>query len=133
MELKSFALKESAHNGDDLSPIIEITLKGTIGFKNSLLELNQIRDEVMEKTAPMALMFRNESVPREFADASEIAKIVSRTEREQAVLEKLVELDTRYRDRSENLAKLILEAKRQLLDEEDSEKVFALLEQRSKK
>src|SRR5882724_10464821 len=108
MELRSFAIKESAHNGDDLSPIIEITLKGTIGFKNSLLELNQIRDEVMSKTAPMGLMFRNETVPREFADASEIAKIVSRTDREQAVLEKLVELDTRYRDRSEDLAKLIL-------------------------
>jgi hypothetical protein len=87
----------------------------------------------MDKTAPMALMFRNETVPREFADASDIAKIVSRTEREQAVLEKLVALDTRYRDRSEDLAKLILEAKRQLLDEEDSEKIFALLEQRSKK
>ncbi len=133
MKLRDFAMRESAHNGDDLAPIIEITLTGTIGFKNSLLELNQIRDEVMEKTSPMCVMFRNESIPREFADASEIAKIVSRTDREQAVLEKLVELDTRYRDRSGDLAKLILEAKRQLLDEEDSEKVFALLEQRSRK
>ena len=133
LELKNFAMRESAHNGDDLAPIIEITLTGTIGFKNSLLELNQIRDEVMETTSPMCVIFRNESIPREFADASEIAKIVSRTEREQAVLEKLVALDTRYRDRSEDLAKLILEAKRQLLEDEDEEKVFALLEQRSQK
>lgn len=129
-ELKTFALQECQHNGTAPAPIVEITLTGTIGFKNSLLDLKRIRDEVQSEVAPMGLLFHNESVPREFADAAEVAKIVSRSEREQAVIEKLIALDSRYRERADDLAKLVLETKRLLLEEESEEKVFALIEQR---
>src|SRR5438270_1170107 len=44
-----------------LAPIIEITLRGQLGFKNSLLQINRLRDEARERTSALHVMIRNQS------------------------------------------------------------------------
>src|SRR5688500_18887820 len=52
------------------APIIEISLRGHLGFKNSLLELRRLREESQELTGALHVMMRNQSVPVEYAVAA---------------------------------------------------------------
>src|SRR5688572_279079 len=47
------------------APIIEIALRGQLGFPNSLLEMKKIRDEAMKLTGALHVRIKNNSVPTE--------------------------------------------------------------------
>jgi exonuclease SbcD len=111
-------------------PVLEISLRGHLGFKNSLLEINSIRDQVKTEFHPMLAMVRNQTVPVEYAVGTDLTDNVSHAERERRVIEDLISRDTRFRHQSLILAGLILEAKRLALDDESPVRISQLIEER---
>jgi DNA repair protein SbcD/Mre11 len=112
------------------APVIELVLRGHLGFKNSLLELNRIRDEVEEKFNPLLAIVRNQTVPIEYAVATGQSEHLSRGERERLVIEDLISRDTRFREQAAAMAMLVLEAKRLALSDELPAKIVELIEER---
>ncbi len=117
-----------ADNDTALPPVIELALKGQLGFKNSLLELNRLRDEIKKEFKPLLVMVRNQTVPVEYAVAAGLSETVSRGERERRVIEDLISRDARFRDRSTDLAGFILEAKRLALNDESPTQITEMIE-----
>ncbi len=115
---------------DALAPVLELSLRGHLGFKNSLLELNRIRDEVRQRFNPLLVVLRNQTVPVEYAVAAGLHEHVSRAERERRVIEDLIARDARFREQASGIAGLILEAKRLALSQEQPARIADLIEQR---
>ena len=120
------------HNpeSDKLAPIIEISLRGQLGFKNSLLQINRLRDEAREKTNALHVMIRNQSVPVEYAVAAGLDAQAPRHERERRIIEDLIARDNRYKTRAHEMAELVIEAKKQALSNEPPDKILELIAQK---
>ena len=116
-------------DSDDLAPIVEISWRGHLGFKNSLLDISRMRDEAREICGALHVMIRNQSVPVEYAVAAGTDADASRQVREQRIIEDLIMRDTRFRTRARDMAALILEAKRLALRDEPPERILDLIEQ----
>ena len=112
----------------ELRPIIEINLRGHLGFKNSLLDIARMRSEARELTGALHVMVTNRSVPVEYAVAADLDTEATRQVRERRILEDLIARDTRFRDRAPRLAGLILEAKQRVLNDDPPERVLELIE-----
>ncbi|HEU4596673.1 MAG TPA: exonuclease SbcCD subunit D [Pyrinomonadaceae bacterium] len=112
------------------APIIEISLRGHLGFKNSLLDLRKLREESQELTGALHVMMRNQSVPVEYAVAAGLDADTTRAQREQRIVEDLIARDTRYRDRAREMAELVLDAKRRALGDEDPAEILSAIEQK---
>jgi DNA repair protein SbcD/Mre11 len=111
------------------APIIEINLRGQLGFKNSLLQINRIRDEARDSTGALHVMIRNQSVPVEYAVAAGLDAQAPRHERERRIIEDLIARDNRYKHRAHEMAKLVIEAKKQALSNESPDKILELIAQ----
>jgi exonuclease SbcD len=117
-------------DSDKPAPIIEISLRGHLGFKNSLLQINRLRDEAREKTGALHVMIRNQSVPVEYAIAAGLDAQAPRHERERRIIEDLIARDNRYKTRAHEMAELVIEAKRQALSNETPDKILELISQK---
>lgn len=117
-------------DSDQPAPIIEISLRGQLGFKNSLLQINRLRDEAREKTGALHVMIRNQSVPVEYAVAAGLDAQAPRHERERRIIEDLIARDNRYKTRAREMAELVIEAKRQALSNEQPDKILELISQK---
>jgi DNA repair exonuclease SbcCD nuclease subunit len=115
---------------DHLAPIIEITLRGQLGFKNSLLQITRLRDEAREKTGALHVMIRNQSVPVEYAVAAGLDAQAPRHERERRIIEDLIARDNRFKSRAHEMAELVIEAKKQALSNEPPDKILELIAQK---
>jgi exonuclease SbcD len=115
---------------DEPAPIIEISLRGHLGFKNSLLDLRKMREEALKKTGALHVMLKNQSVPVEYAVAAGLDADTSRAHRERRIIADLVARDVRFRDRASEMAELVLEAKRRALGDESPESILELIEQK---
>ena len=115
---------------NDPEPIVEINLRGHLGFKNSLLNMRRMREEVLEATGALHVMLKNQSVPVEYAVAAGLDADTSRAHRERRIVEDLIARDNRYRDRAREMAELVLEAKRRALGDEPAESILELIEQK---
>jgi DNA repair protein SbcD/Mre11 len=109
------------------APIIEITLRGQLGFKNSLLQINRMRDEAREKTGALHVMIRNQSVPVEYAVAAGMDAQAPRHERERRIIEDLIARNNRYKTRAREMAELVIETKKQALSNEPPDKILELI------
>jgi len=112
------------------APIIEINLRGHLGFKNSLLDMRRMREEAAAATGALHVMLKNQSVPVEYAVAAGLDADTSRAHRERRIIEDLIARDNRYRDRAREMAELVLEAKRRALGDEPPEAILELIEQK---
>jgi DNA repair protein SbcD/Mre11 len=112
------------------APIIEITLRGQLGFKNSLLQLNRMRDEARARTNALHVMIRNQSVPVEYAVAAGLDAQAPRHERERRIIEDLIARDNRFKTRAKEIAELVIETKRQALSNESPDKILELIAQK---
>jgi len=117
-------------DGDAPAPIIEISLRGHLGFKNSLLNLRRMREEAQAETGALHVMLKNQSVPVEYAIAAGLDADTSRAERERRIIADLIARDTRFRDRASEMAELVLEAKRRALGDEPPASILELIEQK---
>lgn len=108
---------------DQSEPIIEMTLRGHLGFPNSELELNKIREKAREMTRALHVRIRNHTAPVEYAVAAEAGEDITREQLERRVVEDLIIRDNRYKTRVDEMADAIIGAKRMALGEEPAEKI----------
>ena len=114
-------------NGDDADaiykPIIEITLRGHLGFPNSLLQLKEIRERAQEMTDALHVRIKNHSAPVEYAVAADLEDDASREKLERRVIEDLIIRDNRYKTRVEDISEAVIGAKRMALSDDEPEKI----------
>lgn len=104
-------------------PIIEITLQGHLGFPNSTLEQQKIREETQKLTDALHVRVKNHTAPVEYALAADVGKDVSREMLERRVVEDLIVRDNRYKMRASEMAEAVIESKRMALSDESPEKI----------
>jgi DNA repair exonuclease SbcCD nuclease subunit len=102
--------------------IIEIALRGQLGFPNSLLEMKKIRDETMKITGALHVRIKNNSVPTEIGEA-EIDEDEGREKVERRVVDLIVAKDKRFRSNAGNIADAVVGAKRMALSDDEPEKI----------
>lgn len=105
------------------APIIEITLRGQLGFPNSLLETQKMRDETQKLTGALHVRVKNHTVPLDYAVAPDLDDDASRGQLERRVIEDLIMRDNRYKSRSEAMADAVVGAKQMVLSDEEPEKI----------
>lgn len=110
-------------NSDKPQTIIEIKLRGHLGFPNSTLELDKIRKKAKEMTNALHVMIKNHSVPIEYGVAEDVEEDISREKLERRVIEDLIFRDNRYKTRIDDVADAIVGAKRMVLENESPEKI----------
>lgn len=108
---------------NEKQPIIEITLRGHLGFPNSLLELQKIREETQKMTDALHVRIKNHSAPIEYALAADLEEDASREKLERRVIEDLIIRDNRYKTNSVEIAEAVIGAKRLALNDEPAEKI----------
>ena len=119
---------DPATEDESRASIIEINLRGHLGFKNSDLDIAKMRGETRELMNALHVMVTNRSVPVEYAVAADLDTEATRQVRERRILEDLIARDTRFRARAPRLAGLILEAKQAVLNDDPPERVLEIIE-----
>ena len=105
------------------NPIIEISLRGQLGFPNSLLELQKIREGAVKMTGALHVRVKNHTVPADQVDTVLRGDDARRDILERRVIEDLVVRDSRYKVRSDAVAEAVIGAKRMALGDEPAEKI----------
>jgi DNA repair exonuclease SbcCD nuclease subunit len=105
------------------APIIEITFRGQLGFPNSQLEMQKIRDGAKEISGALHIRIKNNSVPVEYAVALDLDDDMEREKVERRVIEDLIIRDSRYNANSRTIADAVVGAKRLALSDESPEKI----------
>lgn len=105
------------------APIIEIALHGQLGFPNSLIEMQKIRDEAKKITNALHIRVKNQSVPADYAVAADAETDISREALERRVVEDLILRDKRYKSNAERISTAVIGAKRLALNDEEPEKI----------
>lgn len=127
MEQMRRELRPHAEDAEEPAPIIEVNLRGHLGFQSSLLDVALISDETKAHTRALHVMVKNQTVPVEYAVAAGLDDNTSRGERERKIVENLVAQDNRFKERADRVATLIIEAKRLALTDEAPEKILDLI------
>lgn len=130
MELIELEARKYNPDSNEPEPIIEITLRGHLGFKNSLLDIRRLRDEAKEQTGALHIIIKNQSVPVEYAVTAGMDAQAPRHERERRIIEDLIMRDNRYKTRATEMAEVVIESKRMILSGESSEKILELIQQK---
>lgn len=122
--LKTVAGEVTPHNADSDSPapIVEITLRGHLGFPNSLIEFDEIRKQVEQMTGALHVRLKNNTVPIEYG--VEIDDHATRETRERRAIEDLIARDNRYQKNAAEMAELIIGAKRMALNDDAPDKIL---------
>ncbi len=122
-------VRNKARSGEEgqPSPIIEITLRGRLGIPNSLLEMTKMRDETQKLTDALHVRIKNHTSPVEYAVAEDVEEDASRETLERRVIEDLIGRDNRFKNRPEEMARLVIGVKRQALSDEPPEKIVDLI------
>ena len=123
LEMVKYQARAFDENTDSSKPIIEITLRGHLGFPNSNLEQQKIREEAQKMTGALHVRIKNHSAPIEYAVAADVGEDVSREKLERRVVEDLIIRDNRYKTRVEEMAEAVVGAKRMALSEETPDKI----------
>lgn len=112
-------------------PIIEIALRGQLGFPNSALELQKIRDEARKITHALHVRVKNHTVPADYLDTTE-APDGDRDALERNVIGDLVARDSRYRAMRADITEAVVGAKRMALGDEPPEKIAEFIALKTK-
>ena len=124
-------VREIARTAEDdkPAPIIEITLRGQLGFPNSLIESQKIREQAQEMTGALHIRLKNVSVPVEYAVAADLPDDAGRERLERRVVEDLVQRDNRFKSRADRISDAVIGAKRLALNDEEPEKIAEFISQ----
>jgi exonuclease SbcD len=112
------------------APIIEIILRGQLGFPNSILEMTEIRERAKEITGALHIRIKNNSVPVDYAVAADIEEDASREKLERRVVEDLIVRDNRYKSSVADISEAVIGAKRMALGDEEPEKIAEFIAQK---
>jgi DNA repair exonuclease SbcCD nuclease subunit len=104
-------------------PIIEIALRGQLGFPNSLLEMQKIRDEAMAVTGALHVRIKNHTVPADYLESPDVPDDAGRERLERRVVEGLIIRDNRYKKRIDDMSDAVIGAKRMALSDDEPQKI----------
>ena len=104
-------------------PIIEIALRGQLGFPNSTLELTKIRDTVRTMTGALHVRVKNHTIPADYTDTVETAESEDRERLERRVIDDLILRDNRYRARHSDISDAVIGAKRMALSDDEPARI----------
>ncbi|MEQ1763019.1 MAG: exonuclease SbcCD subunit D [Pyrinomonadaceae bacterium] len=123
----------SAHRAESEkpAPIIEIILKGQLGFPNSVLEMTEIRERAKDITGALHIRIKNNSVPVDYAVAADIEEDATREKLERRVVEDLIVRDNRFKTNVADISEAVIGAKRLALSDEQPEKIAEFIAQKS--
>jgi len=110
-------------DGSGPLPILEITLRGLLGFPNSLLDLKSIREECVKITGALHVRIRNHTSPVEVGSTEFNEEDPTREKLERRVVEDLVSMDSRFKSRQMALADAVIGSKRMALSDDEPEKI----------
>jgi len=113
------------------APIVEIRLNGQLGFPNSLLEMQRMRDEARAITGALHVRIKNHTVPADYIDLSEEVTDLGREQLERRVIDDLVLRDSRFMARHEDIADAVIGAKRMALGDEPVEMIADFITQKA--
>lgn len=113
------------------APIIEITLRGRLGFLNSALDLRKLRDDAQKHCGAFHVRVRNMTVPADLSVEADIRPEMSKELVERRVVESLVGRDKRYKRITPSMAEAVIYAKEQALIGEDPQKIAESIAQRA--
>ena len=116
--------------GDKPAPIVEIIMKGQLGFPNSVLELKEIRERAKEICGALHIRVKNLTVPIDYAVAVDIDEDASREKLERRVVEDLIIRDNRYKTKVNEISDAVIGAKRLALSDEEPEKIAEFISQK---
>lgn len=105
------------------APILEITLRGRLGFPNSVLEIKEIREKALQMTGSLHVRIKNNSVPLDLAVAPDVEEDDGREVVERRVVEDLIFRDSRFRSKAAAISDAVIGAKRMALIDEEPEKI----------
>ena len=111
---------------DKPQPIIEIALRGQLGFPNSLLEMQKMRDETKAITGALHVRIKNHAVPMDYLDSpseGDDEDDAGRERLERRVIEDLILRDNRYKTRSDAISDAVIGAKRMALGDDEPQKI----------
>ena len=112
------------------APIVEIILKGQLGFPNSVLELKEIRERSKEVCGALHIRVKNLTVPIDYAVAVDVEEDASREKLERRVVEDLIIRDNRYKTKVNEISDAVIGAKRLALSDEEPEKIAEFIAQK---
>ena len=115
---------------DKPAPIVEIILKGQLGFPNSVLELKEIREKAKEICRALHIRVKNMTVPIDYAVAVDVDEDASREKLERRVVEDLIIRDNRYKTKVNEISDAVIGAKRLALSDEEPEKIAEFIAQK---
>jgi exonuclease SbcD len=121
--LQKIRLEARVSEHDKPQPIIEVTLRGQLGFPNSLLETQRIRDEARSVTDALHVRIKNHTVPAEYLNSRIESDDEGRERLERRVIDDLVARDTRYTKRGGEVSEAVIGAKRMALTDEPAESI----------
>ncbi len=121
--LKKIQLEARTAEDGRPQPIIEISLRGQLGFPNSLLELQKIRQEALRLTGALHIRIKNHTVPADYLETVETEDDAGRDILERRVIADLVIRDRRFTARSDDISDAVIGAKRMALGDEPAEKI----------
>ncbi len=104
-------------------PIIEVALRGQLGFPNSLLEMQKMRDETKVLTGALHVRIKNQTIPADYLDTNEDAPDEGREKLERRVIGDLVFRDTRYKALNDEISDAVIGAKRMALSDDEPAKI----------
>lgn len=104
-------------------PILELSFRGQLGFPNSLLELQKIRDDALKITGALHVRIKNHTVPADYLDADDQPNDLGRERLERRVIEDLIIRDNRYKTRPEEISDAVIGAKRMALSDDEPQKI----------
>jgi len=116
-------VSREARTNTEIAPIIEITLRGQLGFPNSLIETKRIRTEARKIAGALHIRLKNVSVPVEYAVAADMPEDASREHLERRVVEDLILRDNRFKTRVDAISDAVIGAKRLALGGEDASQI----------
>lgn len=125
--LNEIRTKARAAESGKPKPIIEISLRGRLGFPNSQLELVKIRDNAKALTDALHVRIKNHTIPAEYIDTPEIEDEANREILERRVIEDLIVRDNRYKTRAAAISDAVIGAKRMALGEEEAAKIVEFI------
>jgi DNA repair exonuclease SbcCD nuclease subunit len=105
------------------APIVEIALTGSLGFPNSQIETQKIRDRALGMTGALHVRIKNHSIPAEYVEVAGGASDVDREVWERRVVADLIARDKRYKTKAEPMANAIIGAKKMALGDDEPEKI----------
>ena len=122
-------VSREARVAEDVAPIIEITLRGQLGFPNSLIETKKIRADAQKMTGALHIRLKNIAVPVEYAVAVDLPEDAGRERLERRVVEDLVLRDNRFKTKVNNISDAVIGAKRLALGGEEPAQIAEFISQ----